>query len=111
MVPPPAAASSSAHVLSLVKPATTLRRDDIEGLAAALLDLGGGYESALRTVLTVQRLLERVRKSEDVSPEAALLLQEMSRRVAELTEGSAAMIECLEAVGARLSGLKGDRGE
>jgi hypothetical protein len=111
MVPPPAAASSSAHVLSLVKSATTLRRDDIEGLAAALLDLGSGYESALRTVLTVQRLLERVRTSEDVSPECALLLQEMSRRVAELTEGSAAMLECLNAVGGRLSAMKGDRGE
>jgi hypothetical protein len=111
MVPPPAAASSSAHVLSLVKPATTLRRDDIEGLAAALLDLGGGYESALRTVLTVQRLLERVRKSEDVSPESVLLLQEMSRRVAELTESRAAMVECLEAVSGRLSAMKGDHGE
>ena len=69
MVPPPAAASSSAHVLSLVKPASTLRRDDIEGLATALLDLGSGYEAALRTVISMQRLLERVRRSEDVSPE------------------------------------------
>ena len=111
MVPPPAAASSSAHVLSLVKPATTLRRDDMDGLAGALLDLGGVYESALRTVLTVQRLLERVRTSEDVSPECALLLQEMSRRVAELTEGSTAMIGCLETVNGRLSAMKGDRGE
>ena len=111
MVPPPAAASSSAHVLSLVKPATTLRRDDMDGLAGALLDLGGVYESALRTVLTVQRLLERVRTSEDVSPEGALLLQEMSRRVAELTDGSTAIIGCLETVNGRLSAMKGDRGE
>ena len=111
MVPPPAAASSSAHVLSLVKSATTLRRDDIEGLAAALLDLGGGYESALRTVLAVQRMLERVRKSEDVSPECALLLQEMSRQVAELTGSSAAMLGCLNAASGRLSAMKGDRGE
>lgn len=111
MVPPPAAASNSAHGLSLVKPVTTLRRDDIDGLAAALLDLGGGYESALRTVLAVQRLLERVRKSEDVSPECALLLQEMSRQVAELTQNSAAVTGCLDAVNGRLSAMKGDRGE
>jgi hypothetical protein len=83
----------------------------MEGLAGALLDLGGVYETALRTVMTVQRLLERVRTSEDVSPECALLLQEMSRRVAELTEGSAGMIDCLEAVSGRLSAMKGDHGE
>jgi hypothetical protein len=111
MVPPPAAASSSAHVLSLVKPASTLRRDDIEGLAAALLDLGSGYEAALRTVISMQRLLERVRRSEDISPEAALLLQEMSRQVGALTECGAAMGRCVHNASGLLTAMKGDRGE
>ena len=66
MVPPSAVASGSAHMLTLVKQASTLRREDIEGLAAALLDLASGYESALRTVMSMQRLLERVRRSEEI---------------------------------------------
>lgn len=108
MVPPPAAASSSAHVLSLVKSASTLRREDIEGLATALLDLGGGYEAALHTVISMQRLLERVRRSEDVSAESGLLLQEMSRQVAALIECSAAMARCLDSTRGLLSTMKGD---
>jgi hypothetical protein len=111
MVPPLGAASSSAHVLSLVKHASTLCRDDIEGLANALLDLGSEYQSALRTVMSMQRLLERVRRSEDVSPESALLLQEMSRQVATLTECSSATTRCLETAGGRLSSMKGDRAQ
>ncbi len=111
MVPPPAAASSSAHVLSLVKPASTLRRDEIVGLAAALLDLGSGYEAALRTVISMQRLLERVRRSEDMSPEAALLLQEMSRQVGALNECGAALGRCVDNAGGLLTAMKGDRGE
>jgi hypothetical protein len=111
MVPPPAAASSSAHVLSLVKSASTLRREDIEGLATALLDLGGGYEAALRTVISMQRLLERVRRSEDVSAESGLLLQEMSRHVAALNECSAAMARCLDSTRGLLSTMKGDQSE
>ena len=111
MVPPPAAASSSVHVLSLVKSTPTLRRDDIEGLAAALLDLGSGYETALRTVLSIQRLLERVRTSGEASPECVLLLQEMSRQIVALTEGGAAMSRCLEVAASRLGAMKGDRSE
>jgi hypothetical protein len=111
MVPPPGAASNSAHVLSLVKSASTLRRDDIEGLATALLDLGGGYEAALRTVMSMQRLLERVRRSEEVSAESGLLLQEMSRQVASLTERSAAMARCLDSARGLLSSMKGDQSE
>jgi len=111
MVPPPAAASSSAHGLSLVKPSSTLRRDDIEGLAAALLDLGSGYEAALRTVISMQRLLERVRRSEDMSPESALLLQEMSRQVGALAECGAAMGRCVHNASGLLIAMKGDRGE
>ena len=34
--------------------------------------------------MSMQRMLERVRRSEDVSAESALLLQEMSRQVAAL---------------------------
>jgi hypothetical protein len=111
MVPPPAAASSSAHVLSLVKSASTLRREDIEGLATSLLDLSGGYEAALRTVISMQRLLERVRRSEDVSAESGLLLQEMSRQVAALNECSAAMARCLDSTRGLLSTMKGDQSE
>jgi hypothetical protein len=111
MVPPPVAASSSAHVLSLVKSASTLRRNDIEGLATALLDLGGGYEDALHTVISMQRLLERVRRSEDVSAESRLLLQEMSRQVAALNECSAAMTRCLDSTRGLLSSMKGDQSE
>jgi len=110
MVPPPALAAHSAH-LSLVRAATTLRRDDIEELASTLLELGSGYEAALRAVISMQRLLERVRRSEDISPESALLLQEMSRQVAGLVECSAGMARCLDAAGGRLSAMKGDRGE
>lgn len=111
MVPPLAAASSSTHVLSLVKSASTLRREDIEGLATALLDLSGGYEAALRTVISMQRLLERVRRSEDVSAESGLLLQEMSRQVAALSECSAAMARCLDSTRGLLSTMKGDQSE
>jgi hypothetical protein len=113
MAPPPAAgaAPNAAHVLSLVKSASTLRRDDIEGLATALLDLGGEYEAALRTVMSMQRLLERVRRSEDVSAESGLLLQEMSRQVAALNECSAALTRCLDNTRGLLSSMKGDPGE
>ena len=110
MVPPPAASNSS-HALSLVKSASTLRPDDIEGLATALLDLGSGYEAALRTVLSMQRLLERVRRSEYVSAESGLLLQEMSRQVAALNDCSAAMARCLDNTRSLVSSMKGDQGE
>lgn len=110
MVPSPAPAAHPAH-LSLVRTATTLRREDIEGLAAALIDLGSGYESALRTVISMQRLLERIRRSEDISSESALLLQEMSRQVNALADCTAATTYCLEAASSRLAVMKGDRGE
>jgi hypothetical protein len=110
MVPSPALAAQSSH-LSLVRGATTLRHEDIEQLATALLDLGSGYESALRAVIAMQRLLERVRRSEAISPESALLLQEMSRQLATLADCGAAMARCLDAAGGRLCAMKGDRGE
>ena len=105
MVPSPALAP--AH-LSLVRTATTLRRDDIEALATTLLDLGNGYESALRTVISMQRLLERVRRSEDISPESALLLQEMSRQLATIADGSAAISQCLDTARHNLTAMKSD---
>ena len=110
MVPPPALAGQPSH-LSLVRGATTLRREDIEQLATALVDLGGGYESALRTVIAMQRLLERVRRSEEISAESALLLQEMSRQVATLTDCGEEIARCLDAARGRLCTMKGDRGE
>ena len=110
MVPSPALATQPSH-LSLVRGATTLRREDIEQLATALLDLGSGYESALRTVIAMQRLLERVRRSEEISAESALLLQEMSRQVTTLAECSAATTRCLDAAAGELRAMKGDRGE
>ena len=111
MVPPPALGSHSAHVLSLVKQASSLRRDDIEGLASALFDLSSEYEAGLRTVLSMQRLLERVRRSEHISPESVLLLQEMSRQAAALAACNDVMARCLEAAGGRLSAMKADPGE
>lgn len=110
MVPSPAPAAHSSH-LSLVRTATTLRREDIEGLATALIDLGSGYESALRAVISMQRLLERIRRSEDISSESALLLQEMSRQVNVLADSTAATTCCLEAASSRLEVMKGDRGD
>jgi hypothetical protein len=59
---------------------------DIEGLVAALLDLCSGYEASLRTVISMQRNLERVRRCREVSPEAALLLQEIARQLEALRE-------------------------
>jgi hypothetical protein len=97
--------------LSLVRHAATPGREDIEGLASALLDLGSGYEAALRAVLSIQRLLERVRRCEEMSPEAALLLQEMSRQMTRLVEGGATIATHLHAAAARTHAMQGDLGE
>lgn len=96
---------------SLVRNATSPGREDIEGLATALLDLGSGYEAALRTVLSMQRLLERVRRCGELSPESALLLQEMSRQMARLIEGGAAIATHIQATGERIHSMRGDPGE
>jgi hypothetical protein len=97
--------------LSLVRKTTTWGREDIEGLATALLDLGSGYEAALRTVITMQRLLERVRRREHVSPEATLLLQEMSRQMAQLIEGDLTVTTQLQGAQQRIQAMQGDLGE
>jgi hypothetical protein len=97
--------------LSLVRNTATLGREDIEGLATALLDLGSGYEAALRTVISMQRLLERVRRCEHVSPEATLLLQEMSRQMARLSEGSLTVTTELQEAQQRIQAMQGDPGD
>lgn len=79
-----------------------LSQDNIEGLASALLDLCSGYECALRTVISMQRNLERIRRCDDISPEASLLLGELSRQLEGLTEGGTAHTERLRAAGRRL---------
>ena len=63
-----------------------LPQSDIEGLVASLLDLSSGYEAALRTVISMQRNLERVRRCREVSPEGTLLLQEIGRQLEALRE-------------------------
>ena len=83
-----------------------LARGDIEGLAAALLDLGSTVEQALRTVMSMQRNLERVRRCDQLSPEGALLLQEMSRQVEALTNGQDAVGERLRTTARQISTLR-----
>ena len=116
MAPPHALAAQARPVdplphLSLVRHTTTPDREDIEGLATALLDLGSGYEAALRTVLSMQRLLERVRRCDELSPEAALLLQEMSRQMTRLMEGGTAIATHIQAAGERIHAMQGDPGD
>jgi hypothetical protein len=69
--------------------------EDIDGLVASLLDLCSGYEASLRTVISMQRNLERVRKCREVSPEGALLLQEITRQLEVLREGRTSLDERL----------------
>ena len=83
-----------------------LSRPDIEGLATALLDLGGTVEHALRTVMSMQRSLERVRRCDELSPEGALLLQEMQRQVEALSQGHTSLDDRLRATGRRLAALR-----
>lgn len=63
----------------------------IDALVAAVLDLGCGYEHALRTILCVHRLLERVRCCGPASPEGTLLVQEVSRCLASLRDSAVAV--------------------
>lgn len=96
----PEVASSPAHTFSaatatVVEPFPVRPRQlpqaDIEGLVTSLLDLCSGYESALRTVVSMQRNLERVRRCREVSPEATLLLQEITRQLEGLRESTAGL--------------------
>ena len=78
-----------------------------QALATALLDLCSGYETALRTVISMQRNLERIRHCDEVSPEAALLLQEISRQLGALSDGQASLAARLPAAGEHLESLLG----
>ena len=79
---------------------------DIEGLVAALLDLCSGYESALRTVISMQRNLERVRRCREVSPEATLLLQEITRQLEALRESGVTVDDRLGAAALHLDAIR-----
>lgn len=79
---------------------------DIEGLVASLLDVCSGYEAALRTVIAMQRNLERVRRCREVSPEAALLLQEIARQLEGLREGRDGLGDRLGSVALHLETIR-----
>jgi hypothetical protein len=81
--------------------------ENIQGLAISLLDLCSGYEAALRTVISMQRNLERIRRCEEVSPEASLLLEEMSRQLQGLAEGGGVMTNRLQVAGQHLDDAQG----
>lgn len=81
---------------------------DIDGLAMALLDLESGYEQALRTVLSVHRMCERVRHATDASPDAGLLIGEMSRQMTVLGDGAGTLRDRLNAASRRVATLQRD---
>lgn len=80
-------------------------REALDAVASALLDLAGSYESALRAVLVAHRLLERVRRCNEQSGEAELLIQEMSRHVTALAEGVAVIDDRLSVASLRMAAL------
>ena len=82
------------------------QRQDLDRMSASLLDLCSGYESALRTVMSMQRHLERVRCSEQVSPEAVLLLEEISRQLQDLTGRSGEVSERMQVTIADLEAIR-----
>lgn len=71
-----------------------------------LLDLGGSIEQALRTIMSMQRSLERVRRCDRLTPEGALLLQEMQRQIDMLSEGQACIDERLRAAADRIAAVR-----
>jgi hypothetical protein len=101
---------SRSATVALVEPFPTRPRQvpqpEIEGLAAALLDLSSGYEAALRTVISMQRNLERVRRCREVSPEAALLLQEITRQLEGLRESGVSVDDRLGAAALHLDAIR-----
>lgn len=101
--------SRSAHA-AVVEPFPVRPRQvpqaDIEGLVASLLDLCSGYEAALRTAISMQRNLERVRRCRDLSPEAALLLQEIARQLEGLRESGAGLDDRLGAAALHLDTVR-----
>jgi hypothetical protein len=83
-----------------------LTRTDVERLAESLLDLGQHVEHALRTVMSMQRSLERVRRCDELSPEGALLLQEMARQVDSLARGQSGLDERLRATARQIAAVR-----
>lgn len=79
---------------------------DIDGLASSLLDLCSGHEIALRTVIAMQRNLERVRRCGEASPERSLLLQEIARQLDGLREGCATLADRMGGADHRLDALR-----
>jgi hypothetical protein len=81
--------------------------ESIQGLASSLLDLCSSYEAALRTVISMQRNLERIRRCEEVSPEGALLLEEMGRQLQGLADGAGSLTGRLQTAGQHLGNAQG----
>ena len=81
--------------------------ENIQALATSLLDLGGGYEAALRTVISMQRNLERIRLCDEMSPEAALLLEEMARQLQGLADAGGVMSNRLQIAERHLQSIEG----
>lgn len=81
--------------------------ENIQGLASSLLDLCSSYEAALRTVISMQRNLERVRRCEEVSPEGALLLEEIARQLQGLADGAGSLTGRLQTAGQHLENVEG----
>lgn len=82
------------------------QRQDLDRMATALLELCSGYESALRTTVAMQRHLERIRCSEQVSAEAVLLLEEIARQLQDLTERCCGVSERVQATAADLEAIR-----
>jgi hypothetical protein len=106
---------SSSHALNVTAGAVVeqfpvrprqIHRQDLDRMAASLLELCSGYESALRTSMAMQRHLERVRCSDQVSAEAVLLLEEISRQLQDLTERATAVSERVQATTADLEAIR-----
>jgi len=79
--------------------------DEIDRLALMLLDLESGYEAALRTALSIHRLLERVRRCGAMSGEGTLLVQEMARKVVALGDGTSPLRKTLDDAAMHLAAL------
>jgi hypothetical protein len=62
--------------------------DGMTSLATCLFDLRAACEMQLRTLTSVQRNLERVRRLDPKAPESDLLLTEIARQLQELQNGS-----------------------
>lgn len=69
-------------------PSRQLDGDTMAALACSLFELRAACEAQLRTLTSLQRHLERVRRLGSHTPEADLLLTEIDRQLRELQNGS-----------------------